>query len=739
MLINRTAAISAARCSHCRIALLNAFASVASVALRSIPSPVTTRRWPTSRRAFQAPSAVYSELKPQGTDVPDNEVPVDDEPHKEAVVGPSEASVPWYLQVETPQRQISPLLDRQRLPELPQNPPALLQPILEHISVDLGLDDLTLFDLRKLDPPAALGANLIMIIGSARSEKHLHVSADRLCRWLRTSHKLSPYADGLLGRNELKLKMRRKARRAKLLGSVGSSESNDRDDGVRTGWVCVNIGTIEEVVEDTLEPEGFVGFGGHGAGVRVVVQMLTEKKREQLDLESLWGGILTRQEKKEAEDSKQRLEYQQDKEVGRNPLVTERPMSDVSFVATSSYQKSATTVQPQSRGMHTSARLYTLNQDIKELSDYEGLDSSSVEPRIQAPFGNSSSPLQNPGYSASPHQPGLDRAEHFSAVGNLLALRTRLNYLKSLPREDAIEVLGRGPQDYESTSFLVSFYGSFPLFPSAELWECQLDLHCYANEIRHPRYGTKNLLNQFKKMRASGVDISEAASVKLLRTILFCDFPEAHYGHDSTEAGNRVRDVSRHSIMRASYILRDMSLSGLNIVTKEIYEMLLEAVMLFRLSGDQGDSRKSKTVAALKRLTQIMHEQALNVNNAGSDLRILQMHANTYDWWEFWRYWHGIARRGRSKSEDLYALMYRSVASTKNQAKCMEVLRTWVPEMQIEEPPVKLEGAVAEAVMECVRVAEPHIEDDEGKRLNERGEWVRLWRQCLSSFGHTES
>ncbi|KFY45082.1 hypothetical protein V495_03129 [Pseudogymnoascus sp. VKM F-4514 (FW-929)] len=52
----------------------------------------------------------------------------------------------------------------QKIPDLPSAPPTILQPLLERISIDLGLDDLTLLDLRKLDPPPALGSNLISFI-----------------------------------------------------------------------------------------------------------------------------------------------------------------------------------------------------------------------------------------------------------------------------------------------------------------------------------------------------------------------------------------------------------------------------------------------------------------------------------------------------------------------------------------------------------------------------------------------
>ena len=212
-------------------------------------------------------------------------------------------TVPWYLQVKRPQREIKSLSDRQRLPDLPPDPPPLLHPMLEHISIDLGLDDLSLIDLRQMDPPPALGANLIMIIGTARSEKHLHVSAERFCRWLRSTHKLRPYADGLLGRGELRLKLKRKNRRMKMLNSVGASEISTSDDGIRTGWVCVNVGVIEDGrlngEEDIqVKDDPYVGFGSDFYGARVVVQMLTEEKREELDLEMLWGQALARHKRR---------------------------------------------------------------------------------------------------------------------------------------------------------------------------------------------------------------------------------------------------------------------------------------------------------------------------------------------------------------------------------------------------------------------------------------------------------
>ena len=303
---------SVSRCRNCRIALLDAVASYVGFSARPATRPVhfgIGARDRNTKQYFSISPLCTSDLvhqQQQEQEPSGKDASLDEEHYVESdeIPEPMAPETPWYLQVEKPQRASNPLLERQKIPELPSDPPPLLKPILEHISINLGLDDLTIFDLRKIDPPPALGANLIMILGTARSEKHLHVSADRFCGWLKGTYKLNPYADGLMGRGELKLKMRRKARRARLLSSVGSLETSVTDDGLRTGWICVNVGTIEDgrgsMKESKLTKQhDYVGFGSQAEGARVVIQMLTQEKREELDLEDLWGKTIRRHERKE--------------------------------------------------------------------------------------------------------------------------------------------------------------------------------------------------------------------------------------------------------------------------------------------------------------------------------------------------------------------------------------------------------------------------------------------------------
>lgn len=316
-MINSPASSLASQCGICHFLRIKSFANLTTAATRS-HSRLISSTLPVGRFSLEEtlrPSALrrsYLSLQNKNDYTTGTQAVSEVKPE-----APQDMSLepppitPWYLQVDRVQQMNQPLSNRDQLPVLPENPPPLLQPILEYMSVDLGLDALSVLDLRKLDPPPGLGANLLMILATSRSEKHLNVSAGRFCRWLRNSHKLSPYADGLIGRGEIKIRLRRKARRAKLLSSVGSFESTSSDDGLSTGWICVNVGRIDSggsALKSSQDLEMVVGFGRQIEGTTLVIQMMTEGRREELDLEELWSDALMRQEKKEARLSKAAIE-----------------------------------------------------------------------------------------------------------------------------------------------------------------------------------------------------------------------------------------------------------------------------------------------------------------------------------------------------------------------------------------------------------------------------------------------
>ncbi|TGO19144.1 hypothetical protein BPAE_0351g00080 [Botrytis paeoniae] len=649
------------------------------------------------------------------------------------------SAVPWYLQVEAPQKTPQTLSERQRIPDLPDLPPSILEPMLQEISVDLGLDNLTILDLRKLDPPPALGANLIMLIGTARSEKHLHVSADRLCRWLRSMYKLRPSADGLLGRNELKLKLRRKSRRAKLLGSVGDESG---DDGIRTGWVCVDIGVVESPdihANATPEGDGFVGFGRRTDGVRIVVQMLTEEKREEIDLEKLWGGILRRSGQSEVEVE----EVVEDAEVGE-PISTST--SQPSQHTTASTVKPRGFQIPQTRQFHTS------------------VERKSDNPRDQHPHGILSSPQQDgpienkrltelqqsviSDFSIGEFERAKNSVLEYCANNVELDWQSFLlhhlrMHLENVSVEQAIFDLGKGytPGD---TSFLKCFKDAVagvgePHHPALFRWDYVFWLFHYARDIGHPWFHTMNLINlfrRFERKKNDDSDISDEYYHRIIRTIL----EPAHGPSDTNSAPSRL------NARLALKVIQTMYRRGHKIFTEEMFVTLQEAteripdldITTVQPEATVNDSFGIPT-KAMSPIQRRIHTLMLNLESPlfsdESRMRLMQLYARNEQWVAFWDIWRLPLRQSKSQSADMYAYVFQRVAETGHQKLCIKALHTWIEDLDREEPSVKLEGDVAEAVKACLMVAEKGIEQEAIANPEKTGQWHSLWRRCHGGDG----
>lgn len=135
----------------------------------------------------------------------------------------------------------------------------------------------------------------------------------------------------------------------KLAQSVGNTMYDGQkghDDGITTGWICCNVGAVdgvkmpEDTQGDAIKPQvendseevhpvysakdqerimededeyrnpstedfQYRGFGSASHAPRIVVQMFTEEKRLEMDLEGLWETRLKRRdEKAEKKDRK---------------------------------------------------------------------------------------------------------------------------------------------------------------------------------------------------------------------------------------------------------------------------------------------------------------------------------------------------------------------------------------------------------------------------------------------------
>ncbi|KAI9790018.1 MAG: ATPase synthesis protein 25 mitochondrial [Peltula sp. TS41687] len=640
--------------------------------------------------------------------------------------------LPWYLTPSENQPEIwHPLSDRQRLPDLPDCPPPSLQPLLQHLSLELGLDDLILLDLRGLDPPPALGENTLMVVGTARSEKHLHVSADCLCRWLRGQFKLRPYADGLLGRNELKLKMRRRTRRAKLLGSLTGVPADDVDDELRAGWVCVNIGKVEPCEPENSEPEvteGIVGFGAQTEGVRIVVQMFTEEKRSEMDLEGLWGGLL-----KESNERQSREQYKRGQvELDRFMLSNEHEPMGKNFYSNRPNVSRKHSLNSQTRRLHTSAQLSNAGVGTAIAHNHDITEQLLQRSGHLDERGRSQSPISDVS------EPNLS-AERRTAM----LLHSLVEDLQNMPREEAVKALGQGGADTRPTPFLLSFYRTFPTFPTAEHWHCRVQLYCHAMKLLHPCYSYSDLKDLLSSMQLSGIDIPEETLYLMLKSI--CSQTNAQSSFNLTKAKLKI----------AMLVLEDMANRDVNVLTEEIFILLHEAIAFDVpvLSSDLSDATKLNP--SLPNPELVSHDWLQNVKVTQARLKILMDHymvsfarhehivrlltfyANQGDWAAFFEAWALPARQMLPRSPALYAFMFDIVAQTNHQMFCMQTLRTYTPELQSEDPTVRIAGAVARSVMKCLKCAHPTVEEEAQQVPLLRGEWVTLWRRCVTGLQHT--
>lgn len=634
-------AIRASGCHTCRISIVRSFTSLAGPSVRSfcpclrVPPPASYYRPRFSSSISQESNG--KEIGHEGRAIAGD---VENPPQKAGEPG-EVATVPWYLQVDSSQKTPHPISERQRIPELPDSSPEILGPMLRHLSVDQGLDDLALLDLRKLDPPPALGANLIMIISTARSEKHLHVSADRFCRWLRSMYGLRPDADGLLGRNELKLKLRRKARRAKLLGST--ADEND-DDGIQSGWICIDVGTVESretTTEEDAAAQNFVGFGRRTDGVTLVVQMLTEEKREVIDLEGLWGGILRRGLQQQQKRESTTLDSEEASGPATGARSEDTGQEEASGPAhPSTMHKFSAKISPlipsQRRGFHTSTFGPSSQPDITSPEPLDSLDPDpipiSISPlqelqqQLRQSFASGKFSLSEKFFL--PFNKDVSQLEHDG--WRLFLLDEMHAYLESVKEHVAIKLLGNGENDRVSTPYIVSFSRMIPEVVGQGAGKVLIDHHCYAMEIGHPGYTTHGLREIFARLQAQPVPISQTSFLRGLRAMLAY--------HPQDKAPPRGFDY-------ALELLRVMQERGHNVLSGNVF-LAIQETLAARQRRPENQARIYTDISPYipfkamsiqqQRTHQIMMTLDMPLLEDDIRLRLLDLYAQNEYWPEFW-------------------------------------------------------------------------------------------------------
>ncbi|KAL1984524.1 hypothetical protein VTN96DRAFT_9024 [Rasamsonia emersonii] len=675
-----SALVRGARCYVCRYNILQSFVAISGI---SISQPVGHVR-SAGKLSFRSLSTV-SYLRSQNSGLLTQDAGADEIGERKEEHNPSAASqpVPWYLQVESQTPSPQPLSQRQQIPDLPENPPTILEDLLKHLHVEIGLDDMTLLDLRGRDPPPALGGNVIMIIGTARSLKHLNVSADRFCRWLRSTYKLRPYADGLLGRNELKIKLRRKARRARLASNTGAALESD-DDGITTGWICVNVGIVDDKKEKRRE-EAFEGFGKIAGGTRIVVQMFTEEKRAEVNLEQLWGEP----PKPEIQEETPTIENTAAEHLGEvrdSPDPIRHLSSDRGFGHL--FRPPASIALNQQRGFATSCSLRANRNDSADT-----IPSTANGVRIQ----------------------GHSRVD-FSSI---------FYPLSRLPPEKVKAELGNGPDDRDSTFFLQLLYSKVSNAHPAEISEARLKLLCVGTSVQHPLYTKELLWEAFEEHTCSGYPLTDELAFEVVSALLTprsVDTPE----------GTRtvfLPDPDRELALR---VLDFLSLRGTDVLNMNVFNKLYKAASSTNAPStdkmENGPEQAEGGNSDVSRIARVM--AALELPFDPEEVHVhMEMRFKNKDFEGFWRLWNSfpfyeVPRRRRD-----YELLFRLHAELGDPARARDCVSTWGYMMEREEPPVELQGEVVQHLMSCIRLSDPSIEGR--KEPNSDSYISKLWNRCM--------
>ncbi|KAL2797552.1 hypothetical protein BJX66DRAFT_297455 [Aspergillus keveii] len=624
-----------------------------------------------------SPRALEPSLSPQSTS--GSHLQEVSEKSEQKPSSESSQHIPWYLQEETTVPEVTEVSSKDHLPELPENPPKILPVLLDYVYKDLGLDGLKLFDLRGLETPPALGANVIMIMGTVRSVKHLNVSADRLCRWLRSNYKLSPYADGLLGRNELKIKLRRKNRRARLASRTGAMV-DDKDDGITTGWICVNAGVVEKTPIQEASSHAFEGFGHLGGGTRLVVQMFTEEKRAELDLEGLWEARIRRAQRQTVEHS----------DVSADASEEVRSPSSLSPPPPSDYEPRAIPRSSVSLPIEQRRHFHTRRWRI----------------------GNSPSHTR---HFMSWSRSTPDKGNPPDIIWPMLQ-----GYLKNLPHEQFQTAMNRDLDENGNNDLNTLLEQSLEGLSEESKLGARMELEVLGMMRGHPQYSKQKLFELWEAYLALGFLTERLDILEFVLKNLAAPRRRPTAVHNS----QYLPESDRELILQ---FLEKLSLSGLDLMNMEMWCLIYTSASL-PLTPEGDDSTPAERGAHVLRMIESLE---IPFDPMHARLLMAAMFRNG-DQESFWKWWRKLPLNDSLRTGNDYAQLFALHADVATEDQIRECLKTQIPLMRSEEEAISIQGPLAESIMECLEKVQPDVkkEADSGSTTA----FADLWRECEKSL-----
>ncbi|CAR29196.1 ZYRO0G02948p [Zygosaccharomyces rouxii] len=209
----------------------------------------------------------------------------------------STTTIPWYLKVGDRERALKQSIFKAQEINYPSNSPDSLRHISQYLCDELGLSDIIIFDLRKGEfETAAAKISDFMVIATARSPKHCQTSFDKLNSLIKQEYESVAYVEGQFNAREEKKRQRRLARKPKL-------SSNSTSNVPTESWFLIDCKVD-----------------------KIFVNILTENRRQEINLEELYAPEHERHKYERKESSVEGREAPQEDDIlaGLRRLVNQR-------------------------------------------------------------------------------------------------------------------------------------------------------------------------------------------------------------------------------------------------------------------------------------------------------------------------------------------------------------------------------------------------------------------------------
>lgn len=170
---------------------------------------------------------------------------------------------PWYLRDENS----SDLVESReiQIPDVPDGAPQSLHDFLVLVAQEYGLREILIFDMKELaiekEIQVDTNSSDYNIIATGKSEKHVFNAANELRKYIKKEHSQLPKFEGIvtIGKNS---RSRRRMRRNVGKGPLATDNEYGQP---ANSWIICNTGIDN-----------------------IVIHMLTDERRQNLNLESLW-------------------------------------------------------------------------------------------------------------------------------------------------------------------------------------------------------------------------------------------------------------------------------------------------------------------------------------------------------------------------------------------------------------------------------------------------------------------